>query len=287
MGYGQLFTILSERATGQYILISDGLTFYINYILFGLFIVFTWKKIQQIPQYPQQWMQSVICVSIAILLAYYPILYEWAPNTILKMYALLAMAGIGQICIFVGVFNTRFIRAFRFEVLFTILLIIIFYLSSVMIDQHWQYSSYVTFLGLRLILPLLPVTYTLNSEIFEVTVEDFTVFIGPPCAGIHSLMTFVILFLVWIFLTIHRQRFAWGRVCFIFLAGIVGVFLVNTIRVILILLVGAWYSQEFAVTVFHHNIGAILLLLFILLFFKWVAPFMRKSALDIDDSTEV
>jgi exosortase/archaeosortase family protein len=101
-------------------------------------------------------------------------------------------------------------------------------------------------------------------------VEDFSVLIGSPCSGIDGMTLFVTLYCLIVcfdWKNVNKLRAA------IFLPfGTLGMFLMNTLRVYLLLVVGVLYSEEFAIGAFHSNIGWILFLVYFLTFLYFIYP---------------
>ncbi|PIR03680.1 MAG: hypothetical protein COV59_04800 [Candidatus Magasanikbacteria bacterium CG11_big_fil_rev_8_21_14_0_20_39_34] len=117
----------------------------------------------------------------------------------------------------------------------------------------------------------------MDASRFNVSVEDFSLFIGPPCAGIHSLVAFATLFWALLLLAQERgYRIQYKVAIPSFFLGLLLVFVVNSLRVFSIILVGIFYSRDFAVTLFHSFIGAFLLILFFILYIHLLYPKMIK-----------
>ncbi|MCK5283681.1 MAG: archaeosortase/exosortase family protein [Nanoarchaeota archaeon] len=101
---------------------------------------------------------------------------------------------------------------------------------------------------------------------------DFIVGISQECSGIDSLLLFISLFSV--LLILDWKRMYKKRAVALFAIGLIGTIAYNILRIYLLMLVGIFYSPEFAVDMFHTNAGWILFLLFFIVFWhfgsKWV-----------------
>jgi len=103
-------------------------------------------------------------------------------------------------------------------------------------------------------------------------VEGFMVGISDACSGIDSLLLFLSLYTL--LLVLDWKRLDLKRMFILFIPGIIGTVAYNILRVYVLLLVGVYYDQQFAIDTFHTNIGWILFLAFFMLFWhygsKWV-----------------
>lgn len=103
-------------------------------------------------------------------------------------------------------------------------------------------------------------------------VGDFFVAISKVCSGIDSMLFFVSLFIILIIT--NWKQLNKKRMLLLFIPGIIGTYLLNILRVFLLILIGVKISPEFAVDVFHTNAGWILFLGYFVLFWhfgsKWV-----------------
>ncbi|MBU0758396.1 MAG: archaeosortase/exosortase family protein [Nanoarchaeota archaeon] len=110
-------------------------------------------------------------------------------------------------------------------------------------------------------------------------VGDFLVGISKECSGIDSLLLFLSLYTA--ILVLDWKRLDRKRMYMLLVPGVIGTILYNVLRVYLLLLVGVWISPEFAVDMFHSNIGWILFLVFFMVFWQfgseWVYVKNMKS----------
>jgi len=82
--------------------------------------------------------------------------------------------------------------------------------------------------------------------------------VGWPCAGVHSLLLYVLIILVFF----KRSKISSFRKLVYFIVGFVGTYFVNILRIYSILIVMLYYGQEAGI-VFHNSYGE-------LYFFTWM-----------------
>jgi hypothetical protein len=105
--------------------------------------------------------------------------------------------------------------------------------------------------------------------------NDFYVIIGEACSGVDSGIMFAGVFLFIALLDWPRLKHK------LFLAmlpfGMIGMFLMNVLRVSALVVIGANYSPEFALTMFHNNAGWMLFVAYTLGFWWWAYPKVSKG----------
>jgi exosortase/archaeosortase family protein len=111
----------------------------------------------------------------------------------------------------------------------------------------------------------------------SVGAQNFVVGISDACSGIDSLLLFISIYVA--IFALDFNRINKKRMLLLFIPGILGSVLYNILRVYLLMLVGIFINPEFAIDMFHTNIGWILFLLFFVVFWNfgsdWV--YMKKK----------
>jgi exosortase/archaeosortase family protein len=166
-----------------------------------------------------------------------------------------------------------FFKNFTNELLISAFFAFAFFAYRELVYSNWQIFTK----GVMVVISLFGAVLPLNisySDASTLTVNDLSLSIHQACSGIESQMLFLLLFLMIIF-------FDWEEInkvkAFILLVpGLVGMFLVNTLRVFLLYMIGIFYSVEFAVGGFHSNIGWILFVLYFVGFQYLTYNFIRK-----------
>ncbi len=170
-----------------------------------------------------------------------------------------------------------FLNKFKYEFLLMTGVIIPLAAAQIVTEYYWEYSSAVTFIALKVLVPLTHLPYTMNPEHFTLSIKDFAVTIGASCAGLQSLTAFTALFaLAVILLRKNGAVINVTKSIFFYLGGFVLVYITNSIRVLAILLVGALYDKNFAINSFHSSIGAVLFLFFFVLYIGYCIPRMSS-----------
>ncbi|MCX6781471.1 MAG: archaeosortase/exosortase family protein [Candidatus Magasanikbacteria bacterium] len=152
-------------------------------------------------------------------------------------------------------------------------------LFAFFMDQLWQFLSVFILYGLGAIFHILRISHLVHVTTFEVTVKNFTVYIGSQCAGMGSMTAFLILSIATYFLlSSHGKKFSGKRMIFVCVGGLAGAFLVNFFRIFLLILIGGYFSPSFALTSFHSVAGAFLFFIFFALYMTWAVKYvMIKS----------
>src|SRR3989338_2164158 len=268
----------TDRMFGYRVLISDGFTRFIPYALFVVFLVVFWKKIIEVSEQVRSWKAALFWGGVSSALLFAPSGLAPTENYIDIVFLEFTLVFLVDVGFLVTIFGKNFIKKLFSEVAIVILLLVPFTLAPLLIDNFWKYSSQVALAGLRIIFPLFRIPYEMDPARFSVSMEGFTVFIGPPCAGIHSLLAFTTVYVAALLLISQRGfRLRRVRALLFFIVGLTGVFIINTFRIFLIIFVGARYSPEFATTLFHSYIGAALLIVFFLAYISFVLPKVISS----------
>ncbi len=107
------------------------------------------------------------------------------------------------------------------------------------------------------------------------SVDGFAVIIGPSCSGVFSMVLFTALFsfVYWL----DRDRINGRRAVKLYIIGVLGAYLINLLRVVVLLIIGAKWSPELAVGLFHTNAGWILFATYSFIYW-WIAyPHLVKK----------
>lgn len=176
---------------------------------------------------------------------------------------------LSYIFLFVAIFGKNFVLKFESEHILMTVIIYIYLWFSLAVLQYWKTFAYIILQSLKLILSVFTTSAAVNAQNLNVSVGDFNVFVGAPCAGFYSLLLFVIFFILSVFLN-RKKGIRYLRAAIIFVLGFAGLFFLNILRIAIILLVGAYYSQALAINIFHEYLGSLLFILFMYLYL-WVA----------------
>lgn len=106
-------------------------------------------------------------------------------------------------------------------------------------------------------------------------VGDFRVGISKVCSGIDSLLFFISLFVILVVL--NWKELDKKKMFILFIPGLIGTFLLNILRVFLLIVIAVKISPEFAVNTFHTNAGWILFLGYFVIFWHFGSKWVMKK----------
>ncbi len=180
-----------------------------------------------------------------------------------------------------SVFGSRFFRdafaLFRSQVFFVVVAWIIVYVVLVVVRSLWIYFSG----GVARVLEFVFSLFFEDVLLIHrpggpfLRVEGFGAFIGAPCSGVDSFFLFVGLML-FIFL-LDYNKINKKSMLLLLVPGIIGMYFVNVFRVFLLYLVGIYVSPEFAVGLFHQNIGWLLFIAYFAVFWFVCSGFVYRK----------
>lgn len=270
-----LFDIFHESFTqahyGYTVGTSDGFVNYVPYALILVFIFLRFRSFATLPPFrvPIAW---TVTFGLLSLIFFRLPANVWYQDSVGMIFTQSLWLFFTYTCLFVAIFGRPFIQRYFHDLCLVVLILIPYRLSPLLIDYFWEESSYITTFGLSLFLKLSQLPHQVVYQDLSVTLKDFTIIVGPPCSGIQSLTAFTALFFAIIFLASQKRKIYFGKALAAFLFGFILVFLLNSFRILLILLVGVYYSQEVAVNLFHETIGAVLFLFFFIAYTSFILP---------------
>lgn len=264
-----------------------------NVVSAGIFVVIAFilwrrKDILNFEPYKQNFKESMYFGVAALSVFAFHYLFKYWINANLEpalgIASFLATIKVGINLFFVfllalAVFNSKFIftfmREFRKDIIIFSLLMVIYYNIIWWFQNSWFFFSSLVGKSLGFVLPFFfdDVVVKLPSDSGPILgVEGFYVAISKVCSGIDSLLFFISLFIILVITNwdnLDRKRMA-----LLFIPGVIGAYLLNFIRVFLLLVIAVKISPEFAVDTFHTNAGWIFFLGYFILFWhfgsKWV-----------------
>ena len=215
-------------------------------------------------------------LSFLFILFYYLIRYEIIAfftnsSTLLLISWLLYLLGV--VCLALVMYSPSFFRQTYFSLFVFSIIASFFYIITTILWQAWYYMS----LGVAKVVVFVFSLFTSQTSLQVtavdpiVTLQNFTVIIGPPCSGIESLSMF---FGLWLLLFVYEQdRLNLFRSVVVLCIGLVGAYVLNIFRVALILIIGT-QNPDFAVGLFHSQVGWVLFSVFILVLLYFLYPWM-------------
>ena len=263
---------------------------FLNSFIFVVVAFLLWRRkdILNFSGYKQNKKQTIIfsVLAVFVLASHYVFTYWVVSNlqlalsyitliTLLKYSFNIAFVVILAFAVYNIKFIKLFLKSFYKDIAFFSVVLFLFYKLIGFFQDSWLFFS--TIVG--------KILYYLFSRVFDdvtfrisptagpiLGVGDFRVAISKVCSGIDSLLFFISLFAILVVLNwkeINKKRMA-----VLFIPGVIGTFILNIIRVFLIIWIGVKISPEFAVDLFHTNAGWILFLGYFIAFWhfgsKWV-----------------
>lgn len=191
------------------------------------------------------------------------------PMVVILFYTQMILA---NLLLFLAVFNLNFTRKFQSKTLLLPIPAILYISAQFLVENHWKVFSGTIIKSLGYILPLFNKSVYVNPATFNVKMEKFSVIIGPPCSGIFSIFTLILLFLVSM-AVISRTREIQKLKAFISLIiGLTVIFILNIVRISIIIMVGAYISADLAIKIFHEYLSAIFLIALFMFYLYKVIP---------------
>jgi len=251
------------------------------------FTLYYKEKIAKITHEKQNFVSSAILVVLGIVSvgAYYALRYIANVNNIVSgVYAYLTVIAslfsliIAFALFTIGIFSFKYLKKFYLELKkplwTTLVLAIVAYYLLMWFQGLWPFFSYtISKILFALFNPLFPTYLNLNGTPV-LDVDGFAVSIGAPCSGIESLFLFAA-FSIGIYLLDHKKI---RRTAFIIssIIGLIGIYFVNILRLFLLILTGLYVNPDFAVGLFHTNVGWILFVIYFLIYYYIMKKFIYK-----------
>jgi exosortase/archaeosortase family protein len=133
--------------------------------------------------------------------------------------------------------------------------------AMVFFERAWLFFSSITASILAGLFSMFyDISFYLEEGIPVIIVNDFAISIGSPCSGIDSMLLFIA-FNIAIY-SLDRKRISLRKAVPTFLIGFCGVFVVNVLRLLLLILVGVHISRELSAGLFHANAGWVFFILY-------------------------
>jgi len=177
----------------------------------------------------------------------------------------------GALALAVAIFGVPLFRRERRSLMVGLLVGIPYVALSLLLRQLWPYMSSFVLNANGWLLSLTgdPTAVTYGAAP-TIALKSFIVIIGEACSGVDSAIMFTGVF---VFLALlDWKRFDRRKLLILFPIGLLGMYAVNIARVALIMLVGAYWSPDLALSLFHENAGWILFVAYTLGFWYIAYP---------------
>lgn len=271
--------ILTNKLYGySYQIINQPYLIYLIYPFLGLFFIIRRQKIREFGLYKTNLIQSMGFLFLSAMLFltsmrdFFIEFSEFPPNFIYFSTMLPAF-----MALFTAIFGYKFVKNFSSDFFIIVYCFIVYLVGETMIGKFWVYLSGVILSALNFILPLFSKSVIIDPSQLSVMVNDFHVNIGAPCAGISSLVTFTFLFVVSVILLKQKNPINYVKSAIALVVGLGIIYLLNIIRVTTIILIGAFYSPEIAIDLFHEYMSAVMLIALFVAYLYFVFPRIIKQ----------
>lgn len=203
------------------------------------------KKLFQFIAYKKPLLQETFFLLLSLYFLFFPFeKFYYSTNLDIGYLKDSLIQGVSLFFLFLTIFGWKFFTTFKKQIFFTLLLIIPFSLSNTFIEIIWPQN-------------------------FILSLNHFSVDVGPPCSGINSILIFLALHTAYLInLSNAGKSPNVKKIAISYLIGLISIFLLNILRIALIVLIGAYVSPTFAIGLFHSYIGSILILLFLYIFYR-------------------
>ncbi len=189
---------------------------------------------------------------------------------------------VGVFLLFLAMFSWVFLKQYKTSILGILFTTIFYYGFNYIILKK---MAVFTFIVAKIIAT--PLSWTGSLSLGTTSTNDplivyngFHAGIGTPCSGVQSLNIFMLLSLL--LLCFDWNKLRKGRKAMLgisLLGGLVGVYLVNIVRVYVLMLIGGHFSPHLVEAFFHDNAGWVIFSLFTVGYWAVLYPrLFKKSA---------
>ncbi len=182
---------------------------------------------------------------------------------------------LGNFFLILTIFGYSFFRKFKKSTITALLVVSGFIAFSVILNQFWKYFSGFVISANTALLGLVSNHVVSDAAKFSLQLEKFGVIIGSPCSGIASLMMFTGLYIF--AYVMDRDKINFLKFLWVFIVGAIGMFWMNIFRISFLMIIGAYYSPAFALSLFHENAGWIIFVIYFLLYYYFTYPLIIKK----------
>jgi exosortase/archaeosortase family protein len=193
---------------------------------------------------------------------------------------ILTCLGIAAVLFALAVFGKsyllHFMKEFRKELLIALGVTILLYNLLMYFQSQWPFfSGAVSVILYSILSQFYLVTYSMSSGAPILTINDFSVSIGAPCSGIDSMLLFFAFFSA--LFALDHKRLRKKLYIILFLIGLLGTYVVNLVRLYLLIIMGVHISPRFAVGLFHTNAGWLLFVIYCVCYYWLIKRFIYKT----------
>ncbi len=242
----------------------------------------TKSKLSDLKVYPRDWIDSILIVAGVMLL---PIVYtlhmsllgyQEANQSLLLLVASHSLLVLLVTLIFLGCFGFFTIQSvlnvYRQQVVTSLLFSILTYFA---IFQVWKLWPLLSRLVLNIVFVAIKpfVDYAEIEAPLYLTANNFSIIVGEACSGLDSMLMFTFLYIFMILSEIELINKT--KAFLLFIPAFIGVFMLNILRVSLLVVIGALYSEDLAIGMFHTYAGMVLFLIYFFIFVSYFYKYIK------------
>ena len=161
-------------------------------------------------------------------------------------------------------FISYFVKKFRKELIYFLIFGVVTASLMNLVWSLWPYLSLVVLKSVNFLLGFFGNVQIIDSN--TIIFEGFGAKIAEACSGIYSVFIFSALYLFAVFL--DWKKINKLKAGLIFIPAVLGAFLVNILRVFLLMIVGAYVSRDIALGLYHSYTGMIFFLVYFAVFWS-------------------
>jgi exosortase/archaeosortase family protein len=176
-----------------------------------------------------------------------------------------------------GVFGFKFlisfVKQFSKEILICLGIAIVYDVAIFQVWKLWPIFSDGVLQSVHFLLSLT----SSSVKVVEpriIIVNNFAVSIEQACSGLDSLFLFSSLYLL--IALLDFKEFNKIKLVIMAIPAVIGLYLVNILRVYLLIIIGAYISRDLSTKLFHTYLGMVLFIIFFFVFWKLFYSWMKK-----------
>jgi exosortase/archaeosortase family protein len=243
-------------------------------LVIALFIAFNKKELFKF-DFKTKKLEFLIFFILSVISYYLFFLFKYKIllSNLNEIYFAIIFYFLGTLFFALALFNVRFFLKFHVSLLLSFIITLFFSVFNLFLNFIWPFLSKIVAKANYLLLRLAYSSVGLSFEKLAplIKLNQFSVYIGQACSGIESIALLTSLTLLAVIYDFEKINFK--RLFLIFPIALIGIFIVNILRVCFIIILGSYYP-EFALSLFHSNIGWVFFAIYTLIFAYFAYPYI-------------
>jgi exosortase/archaeosortase family protein len=172
-------------------------------------------------------------------------------------------------------FAVKFYKKHENRILLNVLIFLACLVFFFYLHQNWTFFSNIVTSTTAAAMPSANATIDIYWGTPIITYRGFTADIGAPCSGVESISLFIFVFAALVIN--NHQKINFRKTVPFLILGTFGIFLIDILRVIILVWIGGNISKEIALGLFHNDIGWIFYLVYIMICIKIFLVWIMKK----------